>query len=155
MTTTAAVINSASEFTHGSYPWVLAAIMLWREARGCGPGEKIAIMHVVINRANDAESRWPKTIDGVITQFCQFTSMAPPPNAKPNLVSNATKWPAHTDLQFQECCEIVDRFALGIEAPDPTDGANHYYSEPLDAPPSWAIATKQTAHIGVFKFFRL
>ena len=57
-----------NQYTLLSYPWVLLALCLWREARGCSHQEKLAIAHVIANRATDPKGRFPKSIAGVICQ---------------------------------------------------------------------------------------
>lgn len=141
-----------------SFPWVLLAICLWREARGCTGDEKLAIAHVICNRATDPHNRWPKSIDAVICQPAQFTSMSPPlrANLTAGELSNAVAWPKPGDPHFSECCSIADAFGTATElAPDPTGGANHYYSEPIAEIPGWADPEKLTVKIGVFSFFKL
>ena len=138
-----------------SYQWVLFALCLWREARGCSHQEKLAIGHVIVNRATYPKpGLFPKTISGVITQPIQFTSIAPPVHITPAEMMNATTWPKDGDQQFLECCQIPDAFSTASEGADPTHGAVNYYSDPIPSVPAWAIPANQTAHIGVFHFFK-
>ena len=137
------------------YQLVLLALVLWREARGCTRAEKEAIAHVIVNRATDPNHRWPKSLSGVICQPMQFTSIAPPPYVSPAEIANATAWPKDGDPNFTECCQIADEFGSATEQADPTSGATNYYSDPIPAVPSWADPSKETAHIGVFHFYRL
>ena len=139
-----------------SYQLVLLALVLWREARGRTLNEKLAIAHVIANRATDPQERWPKTLSGVICEHEQFTSISPPKSITPAELSNAVAWPKDGDPNFLECCQIADDFGSACEGPDPTGGATNYYSDPIPAIPSWAAdASKETAHIGVFHFFKL
>lgn len=138
-----------------SYPSVLLGLVLWREARGCSHEEKLAIAHVIVNRATDPKGKFPKSLVGVITQPSQFTSIAPPTHITPAEMVNATTWPKDGDPAFAECCAIADAFGNATEGTDPTFGATNYYSDPIPMPPSWADPAKQTAKIGVFHFFKL
>lgn len=141
------------------YEWVLLALTLWREARGQSADAQLAIAHVICNRATDKLERWPKSIVSVITQQSQFTSIVPPQHITPAEMSNAVTWPKPSEptswTQFVQCCAIADQVGNAAEAKDPTLGANHYYSDPIPEVPAWADASKQTAHIGPFHFFKL
>lgn len=138
-----------------SYPWFLMALVLWREARGCGHDEKVAIAHVIVNRTQDPHGRWPKSIAQVICQPSQFSSMAPPSGSTGAVAMNAVTWPKDGDPHFLECCQIADQFAAAIEPLDTTGGATNYYSDPIAETPNWADPAKRTVQIGVFHFFRL
>ena len=138
-----------------AYQFVLLALVLWREARGCSREEKVAIAHVIVNRATDPMHRWPKSVAGVICQPVQFTSIAPPAHITPAEMANAVAWPKDDDPHFLECCLIADQFGSATENSDATGGATNYYSDPIPSLPAWADPAKQTAHIGVFHFFKL
>ena len=138
-----------------SYPWVLLALCLWREARGCSHQEKLAIAHVIANRAADPKGRFPKSIAGVVCQQSQFTSIAPPFHITPAEMANACAWPKEGDPNFAECCAIADAFGNATEGEDPTRGATNYYSDPITTVPGWAAPEKLTARIGVFHFYKL
>jgi spore germination cell wall hydrolase CwlJ-like protein len=140
-----------------SYQWVLMALCLWREARGCSHNEKVAIAHVICNRALHEGPEFPKTLVGVITQPIQFTSISPPQARflTQDEVYNATKWPEEGDANFAECCAIADSFGSATEPEDPTMGATNYYSEPIPRIPLWADPAKLTVKIGVFHFYKL
>jgi hypothetical protein len=99
--------------------------------------------------------RWPKSVAGVICQPVQFTSIAPPAHITPAEMANAVAWPKDDDPHFLECCLIADQFGSTTENPDATGGATNYYSDPIPSLPAWADPAKQTAHIGVFHFFKL
>lgn len=131
--------------THEAYEAVLAALCIWREARGTQPDAQLGVWWVIKNRTVDPHHRWPQTISGVVLQPYQFSSF------NHNDV-NSTKWPAFSDAAFAACCDIVD--APGIS--DPTLGANSYHSIPPDEqPPSWADDSKITTKIGPFTFYKL
>jgi hypothetical protein len=115
-----------------------------------------AIYHVIINRANDAQRRWPRTLVGVILQPHQFSSF----NANdPNVV----KFPMPPDPEgkalpsadwkaFLDCQTVVG----SVLSADPTNGANGYESLPEGAPkPAWCDPAKITCTIGPFRFYKL
>lgn len=138
------------------WPWFLMALCLWREARGCSHAEKLAIAHVIANRATDPKGRFPKSIAGVICAPMQFTSIAPPLHAVgPAEMANAVSWPKDGDVNFAECCAIADQFGAASEGLDPTAGATNYYSDPIAAVPAWADPSKLTLRLGVFHFYKL
>lgn len=137
-----------------SYNQFLAALVLWREARGQSKAALAAIYHVIINRVSDPKHRWPKTISGVIMQHAQFTSMshaADPNIARMPIDDGSPDW-----ISFQDCLAVV---ATALIA-DPTQGATNYVSVdargniPEDAK-DWVQADKMTYQVGPFRFFKL
>lgn len=140
-----------------NYQWVLLALTLWREARGCSDDEKRAIAHVIVNRATNPQKRFGKDLVAVLTAPMQFTSIRPPWTGVTTLAEwqNATTWPASADAAWLTCCQIADEIGNASDGLDPTGGATNYYSEPIPHVPSWADPSKQTAKIGVFHFFKL
>lgn len=134
--------------TSDSYPSFLAALCLWREARGESLWTQIAIKHVLLNRVAHPFGPYRHCQDLVSTILCpaQFSSFnADDPNAKllPN-PAHAADWRA-----WLQCCGVVDR---GEE--DPTGGATHYFDDSIPAP-AWADPSKLTIKIGRFSFYRL
>jgi Cell Wall Hydrolase len=136
-----------------TYEQWLAALCLWREARGASVEALTAIWFVIVNRSQDAKLRWPRTIPGVILQFRQFSSFnAGDPNAtkfpSPPLPGN----PASPDWSaFLKCQEAVTT-QLGS---DLTNGATNYESEPPNQLPDWADPAKLTVTIAPFRFYKL
>ena len=136
-----------------SYDQWLAALMLWREARGASLSAMTGIYWVLLNRVRDSLNRWPKSIPAVILQHAQFSSFnAGDPNAVkfpiPPLgasVMPSADWTAWLNAQ------AVVQTSLGA---DPTMGATNYHSEP-ENPPAWADPAKLTVTIGAFRFYKL
>ena len=153
MTTTAATTNPVVSM----YKWVLLAVCLWREARGCSHAAKVAIAHVICNRATDPRQRFPKTIAGVITAPSQFSSISPPHSNSLSLNEwiNATAWPTENDQHWLDCCSIADAVGTATDGVDPTGGATNYYSVPIPEVPSWADPSKLTLTLEAFRFFKL
>lgn len=135
-----------------NYSEWLAAVCIWREARGQSIAAKTAIWWVIQNRANDKQRRWPRTVSGVIAQHLQFSSMTHAGDL------NLTLWPvepmsgqASVDWNaFLDCVNVVQAPMGG----DPVGGANLYESEPPDSRPSWAKPEMMTAEIGPFRFYK-
>lgn len=134
-----------------SYPLVLLALMIWREARGQSFQAKIAIAHVVNNRLRDPKGPYKNchTLIETVTKFAQFSSMTIP--GDPNLV----KWPLESDLSFQECCSAVQDMIQSTS--DPTNGCNYYHSYPPGDPrtPAWDTENTFKLQIGPFRFCKL
>lgn len=136
-----------------TYEQWLAALCIWREARGASIQAMHAIWWVIQNRANDPAKRWPRTIAGVILQPAQFSSFSRGDN-------NSVKFPAppidgaapSPDWSAFLNCQIAVSTDLGG---DPTGGATNYESEPIEARPAWADPDKLTATIGPFRFYKL
>lgn len=147
--------NGFSSTLYKEYPWILFALCLWREARGCTLAEIEAIANVISNRAADPQKRFGKDLVSVITAKDQFTSISPPVNITRNEWVNATKWPGSEDAEFLACCAIADSFGQATNGADPTKGATNYYSVPIEDVPDWADPDKMTLSIGSFRFFKL
>lgn len=125
-----------------AYPDVIAAVTIWREARGESRDAKRGVAWVIFNRTQD--KRWPGNAAAVCQQPKQFSCWNPDD-------PNYAKWPAFMDDVFESCCDAWDE-----RGPDPTGGANHYHSfrDPADFP-KWADPAKATVRIGAFTFYRL
>jgi len=132
--------------TLDEYNNVMAALCIWREARGEPRDGKLAVMWVILNRKNDPHNRWPNTYAKIVLQPLQFSSFN---RNDPNAALLATP----TDSSFYECCQCVD--APGLS--DPTLGANCYHAYPEGDPhwPSWATPEHFTVKIGKHSFYRL
>lgn len=131
------------------YDSILWALCVWREGRGESTQGKVAIAWTIRNRALDAKSRWPKSAGEVVLQPYQFSAFLP---SDPN----ASKLPKPADKSWLECCKAVD-LVMSRQVEDPTGGANHYHALPPGDKqwPDWARPSKQTAHIGRHRFYRL
>lgn len=136
-----------------TYDLWIAALCLWREARGTTIAALRAIWWVIQNRVSDAQSRWPKTIPGVILQNLQFSSFtAGDPNAARFPIEPIPPALATPDWSAFLNCQAV----VSSESPDPTNGANAYESLPPDAQkPEWADPEKITVTIGTIRFYKL
>lgn len=125
-----------------AYEQIIAALTVWREARGESQAAKLGVYWVILNRRRDP--RWPNTISQVCLQPKQFSSF--------NILDpNASKFPSPDEYSWAESCEVV--YSPGLT--DPTDGANHYHSGL--ATKKWALDNKGkiTAKIGAFTFYKL
>lgn len=128
------------------YDEFLWALCVWREARGEAlHTARLAVAHVIHNRALDAKKRWPISPAGVVLQLRQFSSF----NASD---PNSTLFPSRDSTPWLDCCDAVAGVLAG--GLDPSRGANHYHSK-MPTPPAWADLTKMTAEIGSFRFFKL
>lgn len=125
-----------------AYQSVIAAITIWREARGESFDAQRGVAWVIFNRMRD--QRWPDDPVAVCHQHLQFSCW----NSND---LNCRKWPSPTDTAFLSCIRAWEESGI-----DPTSGANHYHSfaNPFDFP-KWADPSKATAKIGAFTFYRL
>lgn len=132
-----------------NYDQFMAALCLWREARGASKVAKAGIYQVILNRTTDTKNRWPKMVHKVVIQPRQFSSF--------NLGEvNSVKFPIEgmgADwMAWQECVDVVT-LPLGG---DHVMGANHYESiKEGDPLPMWARPDAIVARIGPFRFYRL
>ena len=131
------------------YEQWLAAVCIWREARGESIASKTAIWHVIQNRAADPEHRWPRSISAVVAQHAQFSSMTAP--GDPNLIQWPTSSPSADWNAFLDCQSVVQS---PLNA-DPTEGSNMYHSEPAGQEPYWVKDATPTVTIGAIKFYKL
>lgn len=135
----------------------LAALCLYREARGESLAAKTAVWAVIKNRAADPRKRWPTDVVGVVIQPYQFSSFN-------KTDANVTNWP-HPKRQgdwkaYLDCWTVLETV---LEA-DPTGGAQFYHDSSI-APPvrAWLGNGKteadllkcKTAEIGRLSFYRI
>lgn len=131
--------------TSQDYDNFMAALCIFREARGSSITAMNCIYHVLRNRANDKLNRWPKFIADVVIQPNQFSSFNhddPNIGAFPNRLHLAD-WNA-----FLNVLTVVGN-ELGT---DPTNGATNYHSAKID--PWWIKGMTMTLELGAFKFYK-
>lgn len=131
-----------------TYDELVAALCIWREARGEPYSVKAAVGAVLVNRMRDAASRWPKVLHRVVLQPKQFSSFSAgdPNSTKFPLTGTGLDWVA-----FLDCQRAVGDALVGI---DPVEGANHYYDVSIPEP-SWADPAKYVKTVGKLRFYRL
>jgi N-acetylmuramoyl-L-alanine amidase len=134
---------------YASYDDFLAALCIWREARGEPYAVKQAVAFVLWNRLNDPKNRWPKRLASVVLQPLQFSSF----NAND---PNATKLPDPThELDWeawQEAQTALDSVYTANPGQDPTEGATNFYNSSIPTP-SWAEG-KPSVKIGDLYFLK-
>ena len=113
--------------------WCLST-NVYHEARGESYIEQIAVSQVVLNRV--ADSRWPDTVCGVVTQKNQFSWY----------------WDKRSDTihdlkAFRENVYVALLAYTGV-TDDIAQGATHYYAHNLIDPPSWATSMIVTNKLG-------
>lgn len=122
----------------------IAALTIWREARGESYRAKLGVAHTLRNRLRS--KRWPDELGNVCMQSYQFSCFnKDDPNFK--------KWPDENSSVWRACIAAWMSSAL---TPDLTNGANHYHSyNDVSRYPYWANSGEKTIEIGAFKFYRL
>jgi Cell Wall Hydrolase len=130
-----------------TYDRWMAALCLWREARGSTVDVMIGIWWVLQNRLSS--SQFPKTFPQIILQPNQFSSFeASDPNATRFPISDGSEdW-----IAFLNCQEVIDGFYPTADT-DPTNGAVFYESLPT-APGGWWATLDLTVKIGPFRFYK-
>lgn len=124
----------------------LLACFIWGEARGEKVEGKLAVAHVVLNRA-DAGSYYGRTIREVILKDGQslcFNANDPDSALIPRLLS--------ADREFALCKVIAELATRGHLKNDPTGGATHFHR--LDEKPPWATKLTYLRQIGNHVFYR-
>lgn len=131
-----------------SYPNLLIALCIWREARGESREGKIAVKHVILNRVAKPKGPYVNCKDIASTVLCpwQFSSFNPKD-------ANASKLPRPADKAdweaWLECCAIVDE-----PTTDPVNGADHYFVNGTPVP-NWATENKLVKYLGSHKFYKI
>ena len=128
-----------------AYEFTLAALCVWREARGESAEGKRAVAWVIRNRAL-TPSWWGSGWSGVILkpfQFSSFNSSDP----------NAVKWPAKGDPAWMECLNAAAEVFEGEAQDDPTRGATHYYDDSIPKP-EWTRAMIPVLKVGRLNFYK-
>lgn len=128
-----------------SYELTLLMLCIWREARGETINAKVGVGWTIKNRL--ALQGWMgKTYPAVILKPWQFLSF--------NVGDpNATKFPMPTsDPSFSDCLMAAKSVYEGT-APDPTNGATHYFDDSITAP-AWTKDATRTVKIGHLTFYK-
>ena len=135
-----------------------AARVVWGEARGEPWRGKVAVMWVLVNRADHARSYMKRTNSKQHALYGNGTlaSAARMPfqfsiynKGDPNRKKLAT---AHRTAPWPECLAAVHAVLDGLEA-DPTAGASHYCD--ARSRPAWARNQTPTTQIGRHRFYLL
>lgn len=123
---------------------LLAALCVWREARGESQEAKNGVVWVLRNRnAMSPREGFKPTMDEEILRKWQFSSFNPDD-------PNSEKYPVEGDPSWTESLRAVQS-----DLPDETGGAVFYFSRPLlTAPKAWGNV-EVSAVIGHLTFCRL
>ncbi len=123
---------------------LLAALCVWREARGEVADAKLGVAWVLKNRCKMAPAQGFKPdIAGNVLKPWAFSSFSA---GDPN----ADRYPAVADQVWLDCLAAAD----SVKA-DPTGGAVFYYSPPLTEPPhAWGLVQLK-AVIGHLHFYAI
>ena len=140
--------------TFDMYDNVIAALCVWREARGEEPMVQFLVARVIVNRVRDYFKRWPNTLSGVVLQRLQFSSF----NSDD---PNTSKMPLLTDVSFVVCCDAVDKAFDDTTIESITLSpfvtkmieANHYHDDSIE-PPAWAKNMKFLGKLGRILFYK-
>jgi spore germination cell wall hydrolase CwlJ-like protein len=121
---------------------------LWGEARGEPQEGQVGVAWVIANRVLSPIIWWGKNYTAVCKAPYQFSSWN---SNDPNypFLSGSKQIPQSAYAQ----CEDAALQVLGNFAPDPTDGATHYYAASIAAP-AWAKTATRTVQIGNHIFFK-
>lgn len=123
---------------------LLAALCVWREARSESPTAKLGVVWVLRNRNAMAPAQgFRHTMDEEILRPWQFSSFN---EGDPN----SHLYPIGESPTWTECKQ-----AVASDEPDPTGGAQFYFSLPLKEPPAaWGPVEISTV-IGALTFCRI
>jgi hypothetical protein len=139
---------------------ILAALMMWREARDLPPSIRSkayrAILHAAKNRIG--KRNWGETLSSVILKQGQFDSFDGRESDREPAIDtcewNSLKWP--NEFVRSEWNAWVEAYRVAeMPGRDPTGGANHFHSRPEGREPNWTEGSVPVMKIGPFKFYRL
>lgn len=119
---------------------------IYGEARGeCYDG-RVAVAHVILNRAQNPRW-WGDGVVDVCLKAKQFSCWNDDDPNRDKLDELTV-----SDSVFMECCSVA-ALALGGVTKDPTDDADHYHTHSVA--PFWSIGQTPTVEIGNHYFYRL
>lgn len=133
---------------------IIAARTVYGEARGEPLDGKVAVAHVILNRARidlrgDGKADWwGDDVIAVCLKPWQFSCWNP---SDPNVAAIAKIMP--NDPVWLECLKAVE--LADTAEYDPTRGATHYIAESLPShmKPNWAIGRAPIVQIGRHLFY--
>ncbi|MAC76830.1 MAG: hypothetical protein CML66_02035 [Rhodobacteraceae bacterium] len=129
---------------NGGKDWACLSEALYFEARGETIKGQFAVAEVILNRVHS--QRFPNSVCGVIHQGtgklhqCQFT-----------YTCDGRAENIHEPAAYDRVAKVA-RLILDGKAKPLTDGATFYHTNAVR--PRWSRVYKQTAQIGVHKFYR-
>jgi spore germination cell wall hydrolase CwlJ-like protein len=129
------------------YARILAALCVWREARGESSDAKLGVAWVLRNRA-ERPTWWGTDLVLCILKPFQFSSFN---HGDPN----SYRFPTETDNSWQASLDAVD--AMLVSQTDPTRKATSYFDRSLDFdPPKWATdgSNVKTVELGALRFYK-
>jgi len=130
----------------------LLAVCIYGEARSESLAGKIAVAHVVMNRAK-LPKWWGTTIQEVILKFRQFSCFNEGDKNRLALRAIAANWEKafQKNRILRECYYVAEGVIEG-DLRDNTDAATHYNT--LGCNPTWDDKMLLTDTIGNHEFFR-
>lgn len=129
----------------------ILARTLWGEARGEDFIGQIAVAWTIRNRVFDGKTKswWGEGYAGVCLKPWQFSCWNKDDRNYAYL-SGAKPIPARELGRARMAADHV----IDSQAPDPTNGATHYYATSMPKAPTWAKGAKQTLTLGHHIFFK-
>lgn len=129
----------------------ILARTLWGESRGEDFIGQIAVAWTIRNRVFDGKTRswWGEGYAGVCLKPWQFSCWN---ENDPNhaYLSGAKPIPVRELARARMAADHV----IDSKAPDPTNGATHYYATTMKRAPTWTKGAKQTLKLGDHIFFK-
>jgi N-acetylmuramoyl-L-alanine amidase len=124
----------------------LLALCIMGEARGEPVIGKLAVAHVVLNRAAHP-GWWGHDVKSVLLKKYQFSCFL---DSDPNR-AHMGDWLKYTHPGMETCLTISELSLAGLTT-DPTDGATHYHEQSVK--PEWASKLTFVKQIGRHRFYR-
>jgi N-acetylmuramoyl-L-alanine amidase len=112
------------------------------EARGEALLGKVAVAHVILNRANKG-GWWGRTVEAVCKFPYQFSCWNENDPNRAKIIKAGVP-------ELTECAQAVALALSGIW-PDPTRGSTHYHTQAVH--PEWAEGQKPAVQIGTHLFY--
>jgi len=123
----------------------LLTLCIYGEARGEPPVGKLAVAHVILNRAANP-CWWGDSVKSVILKHRQFSCFN-----EDDVNRSAMLLMAKTGM-YDPACLAVALLAIEGHTTDPTKGATHYHA--IGIAPAWSAKMKRTAKINRHVFYQ-
>lgn len=122
---------------------------LWGEARGETRIGRVAVAWVVLNRVRAQKKFYGLKIEEVCLKPKQFSCWNVGDENLPKIKKVTSADPVYVECLAIASDTVMDR----LTPPDPTVGAKHYHTDPINERPKWSVGKVPSARIGKHVFF--
>jgi len=146
-----------AELSNADWERYVAALCLWREARGETIEAQEWVVWTMRNRCKPGWWNPSGTLAGAVLHPYQYSSMTAPGD-KQLIVFPMSKQPDGPgwvpDQAWMQCMWVVDQVLMTPEYADPSRGADSYYDDSI-GPPDWAMPERSRGKKGRLNFYKV